>query len=85
MTIGTGAGSDGLANLRWLNHWVLQAFKVGGADLWYRATTVLLQGPVQAVWLSPDEEQETPQGRDCSGPVLPTFSHEGRFVSRGTA
>ncbi len=44
MTGGTGKGSDGLANLRGLNHWVLQAFKVGGADLWYRATMVLPKG-----------------------------------------
>ncbi len=77
VTRGTGTGSDGLANLRGLNNWVLQAFKVGGADLWYRATTVLFQGPAQAVWLSLDEERENPQGCDRSGPVLPTSSQEG--------
>ncbi len=82
---GTGTGSDGLANLRGLNYWVLQAFKVGGADLWYRATTVLFQGPAQAVWLSLDEERENPQGCDCSGPVLPTSSQVGWFVSQRTA
>ncbi len=82
MTGGTGKGSDGLANLRGLNHWVLQAFKVGGADLWYRATMVLLQGPVQAVRLSLEEERENSQG---SGPVLPTSAQEGWFVSQRTA
>ena len=82
---GTGKGSDGLANLRGLNHWVLQAFKVGGADLWYRATMVLLQGPVQAVRLSLDEERENSQGCGCSGPVLPTSTQEGWFVSQRTA
>ncbi len=85
MTGGTGKGSDGLANLRGLNHWVLQAFKVRGADLWYRATTVLLQRPVQAVLLSLDEELENSQGCGCSGPVLLTFTQEGWFVSRCTA
>ena len=82
---GTGKGSEGLANLRGLNQWVLQAFKVGGADLWCRATMVLLQGPVQAVQLSLDEERENSQGCDYSGPVLPTPSQEGWFVNLCTA
>ncbi len=73
---GTGTGSDGLATLRGLNHWFLRAFKEGGADLWHRATTVLLQGPGQAVWLSLDEEREV---------VPPTSSQEGWFTSQRTA
>ena len=71
---GTGKGSDGLANLQRLNHWVLRAFKVVGADLWYRATRVLLQGPEQVVRLSLDEERENTQGCICSGPCSPLLS-----------
>ncbi len=63
VTEGTGKGSDGLANLRRPNHWVLQAFKVGGADLWYRATTVLLQGPVLRANFSRESLQPSYWGR----------------------